>query len=440
MPKIAVSYNKDVGGVSAISLMKSASEAGADTIGLDYYSLLPALSESEFEEKYNTLNGRKQLLAYAKQQAFRKLHNCDCLVIPGNNAMIDPEFYGQQRSPDAEYNFRRTVSELALVHAAKQMGIPILGVCGGHQVIAVYEGAKLNGLDYTQFNEHAFDDYHTIRFSRNSILARILQRKNEPGFCSHNMYVTKAPKNMSVAGQTGRGNHSKIIEAMESKHGAPVITTQFHPEASVKGLHFKEPIPIKPFIYKLNPNNADKMAKVFDFFKGAADTKSKQRTLMSEICSLASMASNGILKPSEVKDRVSKPLELTLAPSYNAENNLVFRATPRKHRGLFMKILLYIPIRIKYSIGLIIRKIFAYIVKKPELLKLKKTSNMHVTNDSKTYTDADANTHSQEKPSLLPSQTLQPFFPMRDVFTHTPGISELNSCPDENQSTVVHKP
>lgn len=77
--------------------------------------------------------------------------------------------------------------------------------------------------------------------------------------------------------KTAVASDGQLIEAAESEHGAPVITTQFHPEVTVHGL------PNSPFLYKKSIPERETSLKLFDFFSKAGETYRNKKNLMNEI-------------------------------------------------------------------------------------------------------------------------------------------------------------
>lgn len=92
MARVAISFSPEVGGTSVISVIKSFKFVGSDVVYADYRQLMRDIPVAEFERLYDTEQGRIELFAHAKFKAKAFLCGIDCLVIPGNSAMIDPTY------------------------------------------------------------------------------------------------------------------------------------------------------------------------------------------------------------------------------------------------------------------------------------------------------------------------------------------------------------
>lgn len=177
MARVVVTYSPVVGGSSVISLKESFTEVGSEIIDGDYRKMMEDIPKEEFDKLYSTEEGRQKLFAHAKAKAIELLKEVDVLALSGNSAMIDPELFNQIRDPDQTYDFSRTIAELALVHIATEKGMPILGVCGGHQVVAVYGGGEISDLHSDKLDKQRVMNYDAIKLNKNSLLAQIIGGK-----------------------------------------------------------------------------------------------------------------------------------------------------------------------------------------------------------------------------------------------------------------------
>ncbi|HHT0593846.1 TPA: gamma-glutamyl-gamma-aminobutyrate hydrolase family protein [Legionella anisa] len=240
MPKVAITYSPEVGGASVISLIKSFSSVDCEVIYADYREMMREIPTAEFYEAYKTYEGCQKLFAHAKKAAERILENVDCLALSGNTAMIDPNLFNQPRTEGQKYDFSRTIIELALTHVAIQKGMPIMGVFGGHQVIAVYGGGNITDLEPKKLDHHRYMNYDVVTFNADSTLKQFIEPKphsntslKQEFFGAHFQAVEKLGEGFISA---AKGSDGHIIEVAESEYGCPIITTQFHPEDSVSWL------------------------------------------------------------------------------------------------------------------------------------------------------------------------------------------------------------
>lgn len=310
MPKVAVTYSPEVGGASVISLKNSFSSVNCEVVDADYREMMRGIPKDEFDEAYKTSDGRSRIFAHAKFIAEKFLDNVDCLALSGNSAMIDPELFNQERMEGQSYDFSRTIAELALVHVATQRGVPIMGICGGHQVVAVYGGGTIKDLSAAELDKQRFMNYDAIRFNADSMLKKIIgQNLNSDNpleqefFGAHNQAVDELGKGFL---KTAIGSDGKLIEAAESEHGAPVITTQFHPEVTVHGL------PNSEFLYKKMRLEREISLKIFNFFAKAGETYRNKKKLANEIKDNIKKIDNPFFKGKEKEKNIkAKPDGIT---------------------------------------------------------------------------------------------------------------------------------
>lgn len=162
----------------------------------------------------------------------------DALVIPGNNREVDKEvakhFGGDVNIKTGQPDFARSLAEMVMAEVAIEKGMPIMGICGGHQIINTYLKGKIATAP-----DHEHD---SIIIEPTSELASII-KMNSPlkeipkqnfGASHSNMVQEIGGKDrlidkkelLKVSATTKHGE----IEGTESQFGAPIRTFQFHPE------------------------------------------------------------------------------------------------------------------------------------------------------------------------------------------------------------------
>ena len=92
----------------------------------------------------STPGGLPILLPHAEQAAAAYLALLDGLVVTGGTFDVPPELYGEvRREVCGATKPRRTAFEKDLLEAALAARMPVLGVCGGMQLLNVVRGGTL---------------------------------------------------------------------------------------------------------------------------------------------------------------------------------------------------------------------------------------------------------------------------------------------------------
>jgi putative glutamine amidotransferase len=151
---------------------------------------------------------------------------------------VDPVRYGQDASPEVGGVDRaRDVWELALLRAALDRGMPVLGICRGVQLINVaFGGTLVQHLPAVSELGHKddarpVDDVHVVHVDPRSHLARVMGTtdfvQGRVGVNSmHHQAVDVVGEGLRAAAVAEDGT----IEAIESVDGLPVFGVQWHPE------------------------------------------------------------------------------------------------------------------------------------------------------------------------------------------------------------------
>lgn len=84
------------------------------------------------------------LLHYEYDDLSALANELDGLVITGGNFDVDPNLYGEEiKHERVNPNLKRTNFEMGICKAAIAQKMPVLGICGGHQLINVVMGGSL---------------------------------------------------------------------------------------------------------------------------------------------------------------------------------------------------------------------------------------------------------------------------------------------------------
>lgn len=164
--------------------------------------------------------------------AAKLIPRIDGLILAGGED-VNPELYGE--TPGAHTRpgtGLRDSSELALLRAATDEGIPVLGICRGQQLINVAFGGTL--IQHLEASDEQEEHFHGELDRSN----REQHVSIEPGSILHEIYGDTAKVNSyhhQAVGTLGEGVRvvgraaDGIIEAIEVI-GADVLGVQWHPE------------------------------------------------------------------------------------------------------------------------------------------------------------------------------------------------------------------
>ena len=157
------------------------------------------------------------------------------LVVTGGAFDVDPALYGaDDRHPSVTLKANRTAAELALTQAALALNRPVLGICGGEQLLAVALGGSLiqhipdaipDALAHEQPNPRD-EPGHTVRIRPGTLLHRIVGSGHMAVNSSHHQAV-RDPGPHAVVNAVA---DDSVIEGIEDPRFRFCLGVQWHPE------------------------------------------------------------------------------------------------------------------------------------------------------------------------------------------------------------------
>lgn len=140
-----------------------------------------------------------------------------------------PEYYGEKQVSDSVklMEKRRYESDMALAEAVLGCHFPILGICGGAQLINIISGGKLV-QDIESSVIHAGGAVHKVKITGGKILRSLFGGKEFKVNSFHHQAIS--PCHIGKGFEVAALSEDGIIEAIESKSERFMLGLQWHPE------------------------------------------------------------------------------------------------------------------------------------------------------------------------------------------------------------------
>jgi putative glutamine amidotransferase len=163
------------------------------------------------------------------------LARLDGLVITGGAFDIDPALYGAvERHATVRLKERRTRFEWAITERALALDLPILGICGGQQLLNVVLGGRLiqhipdavpDALPHEQPNPRT-EPGHEVLVEPGTLLHRLTRAERLLVNSAHHQAAETVGPGVVVSGRAPDG----VIEAIEDPRRRFCLGVQWHPE------------------------------------------------------------------------------------------------------------------------------------------------------------------------------------------------------------------
>lgn len=166
------------------------------------------------------------------------LERVDGLVVTGGAFDVDPALFGAtNRHATVKVKSRRTEFELAMIRGALALDLPILGICGGQQLLNVALGGTLiqhipdevsNPLAHEQPNPRD-EPGHEVELVAGTRLAAIAGAARIPVNSAHHQAIKEVAPGCLADAYAPDG----VIEGIEDPRRRFCIGVQWHPEFTI---------------------------------------------------------------------------------------------------------------------------------------------------------------------------------------------------------------
>lgn len=166
------------------------------------------------------------------------LDTIDGLVVTGGAFDVDPSLFGaNERHASVVTKDARTAFEMAMTKGALARDMPVLGICGGQQLLHVALGGRLiqhipdaikNALAHEQPNPRN-EPGHEVEIVKGTLLHRIVGTDTLMVNSAHHQAAADAPAGVAVNARAPDG----VIEGIEAPRYKFCLGVQWHPEFEI---------------------------------------------------------------------------------------------------------------------------------------------------------------------------------------------------------------
>jgi putative glutamine amidotransferase len=204
------------------------------------YSKLPwyALRQNYFAAVVEA-GGLPVALPHHPELAEEYLDSLDGLLVTGGAFDVDPALWGDEPlHPSVTLKPGRTDFELAAVRGALRRNMPVLGICGGQQLLAVALGGRLiqhipdavaGALPHEQPNPRT-EPGHEVAVAEGTLLSRLVGGRSRMAVNSAHHQAVATPGDGAVVNALAPDG---VVEGLEHPGYRFALGVQWHPEYAV---------------------------------------------------------------------------------------------------------------------------------------------------------------------------------------------------------------
>lgn len=177
------------------------------------------------------------------EDAARQLATAHALVLTGSDADLHPALYGQEVRGARSGRLADDRADAAILRDALASGMPVLGICRGHQLLNVVRGGTLHqdlGAERATARPelHADRRMHAVATDGDSLTRRMVGTR-APVPSIHHQAVDRLGRGLRVVSRSADG----IVEGIEDPRHPFAVGVQWHaelPEAGIAGRRVRD--------------------------------------------------------------------------------------------------------------------------------------------------------------------------------------------------------
>ncbi len=181
-----------------------------------------------------------ELYTSSINEALTRLESCDALIITGGNDVY-PGRYGKEADTIrcGRFDLRRDTLEIALIHKAIELGMPLLGICRGEQITNVALGGSLiidipTDVD-TIVNHRLRQGYHEVTIESGTLMAQTTNVTNGNVTSAHHQAIDQLAEPLKISARSSLDGVVEAVEWKEPEGKSFLMAIQWHPERDMSG-------------------------------------------------------------------------------------------------------------------------------------------------------------------------------------------------------------